>query len=385
MHRRLNMPNDPYLQFVCKHRTEENELHTHLDLFGGKYTIRANDNEKFLSLRANAIERGVKDAISEIASPVHPLHFDIDGKAVHEYNFPYLEIAKCIQVAVSNKDNVPTHKTHMIVLTAPPDKEKEEGYSKHGMHIVFPYVKSSFEMECLVCNEVLTSVQTVLDAALNKDQPRVFAENIIDTCIYKGERGIGLRMPFAYKVDKLDNGKRHYVNRRYTVYGVVRHNGELDPTLTTNMRSNIHLTLKLCSIRSHHAPMSYIKKRKHSDITIDAKTIRKDQEILDYAAQIHESFRNTTIIETKNVDPKYGHNIEFVLDNHRYCPYMQKVHNQSCLYLTLDTKYGLLGAGCWCRKHDCIRKYKPNKIPLPQHLCKKYGVLHNNGLPKGFM
>ena len=212
-----------------------------------------------------------------------------------------------------------------------------------------------------------------------------FAENIIDTCIYKGERGIGLRMPFAYKVDKLENGKKFYVNRRYTVYGVVRSNGELDPTLTTNMRSNIHLTLKLCSIRSHHAPISYIKKRKHSDITIDANTIRKDQEILEYAGQIHESFRNTTIIETKNVDPKYGHHLEFVLDNHRYCPYMQKVHNQSCLYLTLNIEYGLLGAGCWCRKHDCIKKYKPNKVPLPQHLCRKYNVLHKNGLPKGFM
>ncbi len=82
-----SMSIDRYTQFICKRRCGDEQIHTHLDMFEGKYciTTKNNDHSTFLRLRAAAIDAGFlveyqnpKDARSKLLGLSKPTRARID-------------------------------------------------------------------------------------------------------------------------------------------------------------------------------------------------------------------------------------------------------------------------------------------------------------------
>ena len=215
---------EAYKLFICKHRCEEHEVHTHLDMFNGKYCIKTtnDDHKKFLILRAAALNAGHKDCITEIATPEHIYHADIDGSVDQSIEFDYMGIARAIQRTLQLQTEIHKSDTSIIILTAPPDV-KEDGKIKHGMHIIAPYIKCSFEYEKNIRLHSFEHIQPILDEM--SPHNKLLANEIFDISPYTGSTGSGLRMAFSYKTDKLPDGTKKLVDRRYTVYAVLKPDG----------------------------------------------------------------------------------------------------------------------------------------------------------------
>ncbi len=370
-----------YTQFICKRRCGDDQIHTHLDMFEGKYciTTKNNDHQTFLRLRAAAIDAGYKDCITEIATPEHIFHADIDAHVPSDVIFDYMGFARALQLTLQQQPELHISNTTLIILTAPPSPE-EEGM-KHGMHIIAPYIKCNFDYEKSVREASFDSFQKVLDRI--SPNTKLYAENIYDPAPYTGKTGSGLRMAYSYKTKKLENGTKELVNRRYTVHAVLNPNGTIHETQTKSFRRSTLLTLQRATIRSYSKSINYVKKRNRDTPTIGSISTEKGKKIFEYAAQIDPIFANPAIKDTiqyDNPNPRIaGHIIKL---DENYCPHMQKKHKQSTIYI----KYNLFAevtAGCYCKKYTC-HKWRPSFIPTDMETAKEYKLLGKDNIPLGF-
>ena len=373
---------EAYRLFICKRACKDHEIHTHLDLFSGKYCIKTTngDDKKFLVLRAAAINAGYKDCISEIATPKHIFHADIDGKVNKDVSFDYLGFARAIQLTLQKQENMRPADTVLILLTAPPEVH-ENGTLKHGMHIVAPYIKCDFDYEKMIREQTLDAFQDILDTISPID--KVSAEKIYDVAPYTGETGSGLRMPFSYKTTKPPEKK--LVDRRYTVFAVLSANGTIHEKQTSTYKKSTLLTLQRCTIRSNTETLNYVKKRKRNMPTTGSLAVSSaGAKLLEYASKyIHPSIataRIRDVIPYEHDKAKYAGFI-FKLDQ-TYCPYMNKKHNQSTLYIKVNL-FAEWTMGCYCKKYEC-RKWRPGFRPIDQDIASECHVLGKDNIPLGF-
>ncbi|AHA54713.1 hypothetical protein EhV145_00162 [Emiliania huxleyi virus 145] len=264
---------DRYTQFICKRRCGDEQIHTHLDMFEGKYciTTKNNDHSTFLRLRAAAIDAGYKDCITEIATPEHIFHADIDAHVPTDIEFDYIGFARALQLTLQQQPEVHVSNTTLIILTAPVANE-EEGV-KHGMHIIAPYIKCSFDYEKGVREASFERFQEILDRI--SPNKKLYAADIYDPAPYTGKTGSGLRMAYSYKTKKLDDGTKELVNRRYTVHAVLNPNGTIHEKQTASFKSSTLLTVQRCTIRSYAKSINYVKKRKRDVPTIGSISTEK--------------------------------------------------------------------------------------------------------------
>ncbi|AEO97632.1 hypothetical protein ENVG_00352 [Emiliania huxleyi virus 84] len=376
-----SMSIDRYTQFICKRRCGDEQIHTHLDMFEGKYciTTKNNDHSTFLRLRAAAIDAGYKDCITEIATPEHIFHADIDAHVPTDIEFDYIGFARALQLTLQQQPEVHVSNTTLIILTAPSANE-EEGV-KHGMHIIAPYIKCSFDYEKGVREASFERFQEILDRI--SPNKKLYAADIYDPAPYTGKTGSGLRMAYSYKTKKLDDGTKELVNRRYTVYAVLNPNGTIHEKQTASFKSSTLLTIQRCTIRSYAKSINYVKKRKRDVPTIGSISTEKGKKIFEYAAQIDTIFSHPVVKDTMQYDhpnPKYaGHILKL---DETYCPHMQKKHKQSTIYIKYNL-FACVTAGCYCKKYTC-HKWKPECIPTDMETAKEYNLLGKDNIPLGF-
>ena len=377
-----------FRRFFC----DDDKLPTHLDLAGGKYHVMGKNDkgEKhsilFFEERAKRLQEGKIDCLSEIPTVIHPFHADVDAEVEKGASFPVLEISKAIQETLSEKEGVNSNKTALIVLTAPP--AEKNGKMKHGIHVIAPEVKRDLAFDKEIVNESLSKIQHVLDSAgIN-----LKANEIMDTSIYNGDRGVGMRMAFAHKAKKNDDDTKTIIDRQYTVFSVIKANGVIDDKRTRALQENKLLAMKMASIRHETTSDTiYKKKRKGTDIPFldqsAGNMVDDDKRLLfKYASQIHPSF------ETAQIRPN---GVSFVEKSEakfsgfkfwttqRLCPASGLIHGSSGMVLLLN-KWGMLYASCSSPKRECAR-WKPPPVQVCQKCCDQFGLNAELGFPKPFL
>ena len=363
---------------------------------GGKFVVEANDWKNFLRARALAIEQearnGYRDCYSEIFTlPHHFAAVDIDLKVNSPRvaaTFPWIEVARLVQKGYVAALGVQPAKTTAVISTTPPRRleGEDEGKTKLGMHINFPYLVIDFADELEARSKTLPGLQKLLDAL----EQGLDAETVYDGSIYV--EGKGLRMLCAYKGDVGPDGRPLFdSSRRYTILSVLDRFGAQNEKMTLHLKENLFSAMLNTSVRSFSANTLLAPTRGGGGA--DAAPLGRTPlcmhsckipiDFYDLAAELHPALFNTKVVDTKFVNnPRlFRRGYALKLDNFKNCIYKGSCHSTSTLYLFLDL-FGRMYLRCYsqkCKHHNWRIRF----VDLPQELLDRMGWLNSRGLPIG--
>lgn len=354
---------------------KDGEIPEILDLSGGKFCVpqRRKDAEAsyvvFLRALAASIERGENNCFSEVATQPFKLYVDIDAQCEslkQAESFPKLEIALAVRQVLLAR-GVAIGKTLSVVLTPP-------GSKKVGIHIIFP----QFVVDVATALTIREESLPLIDAALKKVESPLCACDIFDAAVYG--KGKGLRMIGA--------SKSATERRPYGVDFVVSASGRPDVATMARMKKNITFAILTTSIRTTTTVAPTLKKSEQTLLAsrrVTAKSSFLKEDFYEAIAGIHECFRTCRVVDIvsrPHVVPRFS-GLFLKLDNHRFCPHVNREHRSSSLFLRINV-FGEVTAGCFCKKHGCD-KWRSKKVVLCCRILKRLGLTNVRGVPVGFV
>jgi len=151
----------------CKVNKEDTFTHVSMCNPPGRYFISDNDYDKFSKYYKKAMAKGSTYHICEVTKPYAPIVCDIDfnvskkhysDKRCYDNNTVKL-LVRLYNDAIQKYLNIPHNKLQAFIMEKK-EATDEGSYYKDGIHIIYPFICTQYEIRYAIRNEVIETVNS---------------------------------------------------------------------------------------------------------------------------------------------------------------------------------------------------------------------------------
>lgn len=179
------------IRFLNDHRVKKGEPYTHTGMGGstaGSFNIPTSENDTLVKLVVDSFCQGLYPTLTEKPLPEKPITIDIDLRyefvdEVRRYHNQNIvkDIIKTYNEAIRKYVDIPTDFTLESYILERPSPYTDKGKIKDGLHIVYPDMVISTDIQHMIRDEVIRkSYQTLLELPIVNSLEDVFDSAVID-------------------------------------------------------------------------------------------------------------------------------------------------------------------------------------------------------------